>query len=122
MIEADSVNILPLNKIKNIFQLLNIVVINGKAQAHPLTYSHTILNTRHSLLEGAFYPSELVIYILQAIQGNPYITHPNILDALSHLSGNQGAIGGQGWTHPLGLGIFCQFKEIWTNQRLTARE
>ena len=64
MIEADSVNILPLNKIKNIFQLLNIVVINGKAQAHPLTYSYTILNAFHSLLEGPFYSSELVIYIL----------------------------------------------------------
>ena len=120
MIEADAVDVLTLDKIKDIVQLLNIVVIDGKPQSYTLSHSHAVLNACHGLLEGPLHAPELVINILQAVQGNPHITYANLLDTGSHLTGNQGAVGGQGRAHPLLLGILRQLKEIRANQRLAA--
>ena len=64
MIEAYTVNIFTLNKVENIIQLLNIMMINGKAKAYTLSYSHAVLNARHGLLVGTINTTELVVYIL----------------------------------------------------------
>ena len=120
MIEADPVYALFLDEIEDIVQLLNVVVVDGEAQSHALTDGDTVLNALHGLFISTIHAAELVVDILEAVKGNAHIAHADILDALCHFPGNQRAIGRQGGTYPLLLGILGQLEKVRANQRLTA--
>ena len=118
MVEAHPIDALFLDKIKNLIHLLDIVVVDSKAQAHPLAHSHAVLNACHGLCICSRHAPEFIIHILQPVQGNAHITHAYILDAPGHFPGNQGAVGGEGGTHAGCLGVLCQLEEIRPDQWL----
>ena len=93
MIKTDAVNIFPFNKIKNIFQLFDIMMIDRKAQADTLVNGYTVFNSLHGGSKGSVHPTELVIYILQSVERNADIANANIFDSLRHFRCNQGPIG-----------------------------
>ena len=114
MIKAYSVYIFPLNEIKYIIQLLDIVVIDSKSETYSLAHCHAVLYTLHSSVIGPLNSTEAVIDILKTVKRYSYIADTDILYTLSNLPGNQRTIGGKGRSESLFLCILCQLKEIWS--------
>ena len=62
MIKADAIDVFRLHQIQDRAYILEIVLIDGEAQTHALTYGPTIADTFHSLVESAFNAAEPVSY------------------------------------------------------------
>ena len=122
MVEADAVDVLRLDEVEDAVELLDVVVVDRKAQADALADGHAVLDALHGLLIGAVDTAELVVDILESVERDADVADADILDALGDLARDQRAVRRERRAHAFLLRVSRELEEIRADQRLAARE
>ena len=122
VIEADAVDPLFLDEVKDLIELHDVVVIDRKAQPHALTDGDAVLNALHRPLVRTVHAAEHIVHIRQTVERDADIAHAEILDALCHIARDERPIRRERRTHAALCRVFRELEKVRADQRLAARE
>ena len=122
MVEADAVDALLLDKVKDLIELHDIVVVDRKAQPHALPHGDAVLDALHRALIRALDPAEHIVHICKPVERDADIADAEILDPLRHLARDKRPVRRERRAHAEITRILRQLEEIRADQRLAARE
>src|SRR5208283_4291610 len=104
-------------------QLVRVVTRDGGVDLYRDTQRLQVLHAINRGVEGARNAAERIVGVgVGAVERDGYPLDASFLDALGNVLRDQGAVGSQRGTQAAAGGIFRQFKNIGTIQRLAAAE
>ena len=122
MIEADAVDALFLDEVKDFIELHDVVVVDGKAQPHALPDRDAVLDALHRAPVRALDAAEHIVHIREPVERDTDVADAEILDALRDLACDERPVRRERRTHPAVARILRQLEKIRTDQRLAARK